>query len=282
MRLTGEMLAERRTCMNLETLKKRKKELRLTNKDVARLSGVSLGTVNKIFSGATKAPQVDTMQAILGVLKLEEYEFYDGKMEREPLRAERIKGSFPGRLREPQMTAEDYRMLDKRKQTELIEGKLIRHQSPSWNHQELISGVLCNVRNYIREKGYGCHAICGPIEVQLECVNGDTIVQPDLVMLLGEEQIGLRGLLRAPEFVMEVLSESEQEQEMVVKPDLYMGAGVQEYWLVNLYQRQVIVYWFGNNYGREGFQVDTYTFDQKVPMRLLDGFMMDFGTIDLM
>ncbi len=268
--------------MNLETLKKRKKELRLTNKDVARLSGVSLGTVNKIFSGATKAPQVDTMQAILGVLKLEEYEFYDGKMEREPLRAERIKGSFPGRLREPQMTAEDYRMLDKRKQTELIEGKLIRHQSPSWNHQELISGVLCNVRNYIREKGYGCHAICGPIEVQLECVNGDTIVQPDLVMLLGEEQIGLRGLLRAPEFVMEVLSESEQEQEMVVKPDLYMGAGVQEYWLVNLYQRQVIVYWFGNNYGREGFQVDTYTFDQKVPMRLLDGFMMDFGTIDLM
>lgn len=47
--------------MNLEKLKKRKKELGMTNQELSERSGVPLGTVNKIFSGATKSPQYDTI-----------------------------------------------------------------------------------------------------------------------------------------------------------------------------------------------------------------------------
>ena len=38
--------------MNLEKMKQRKKDLHLTNQELAERSGVPLGTVNKIFSGA--------------------------------------------------------------------------------------------------------------------------------------------------------------------------------------------------------------------------------------
>lgn len=49
--------------MNLEEMKRRKKELGITNQQLADFSGVPVGTVNKIFSGATKSPQHDTVVA---------------------------------------------------------------------------------------------------------------------------------------------------------------------------------------------------------------------------
>lgn len=60
--------------MDLELLKQRKKDPRLTNQQLAELSGVSSGTINKIFSRATKSPQMATINALLSVLKLDTYE----------------------------------------------------------------------------------------------------------------------------------------------------------------------------------------------------------------
>ena len=53
----------------IKELKERKKELGYTNADVAEKSGVPLGTVQKIFSGATPNPRVDTMEALEQALK---------------------------------------------------------------------------------------------------------------------------------------------------------------------------------------------------------------------
>ena len=41
---------------NIDKLKARKKELGLTNQQLSKESGVPVGTVNKIFSGATRYP----------------------------------------------------------------------------------------------------------------------------------------------------------------------------------------------------------------------------------
>ena len=54
--------------MTLEEMKARKVELGYTNETVARLSGVPLGTVQKIFSGETKSPRYDTIQKLQAVL----------------------------------------------------------------------------------------------------------------------------------------------------------------------------------------------------------------------
>lgn len=42
--------------MTIEEMKRRKAELGYTNAQIAALSGVPLGTVQKIFSGATESP----------------------------------------------------------------------------------------------------------------------------------------------------------------------------------------------------------------------------------
>ena len=48
--------------MTLEEMKQRKKELGYSNERIAALSGVPLGTVMKVFGGATKAPRSKTIR----------------------------------------------------------------------------------------------------------------------------------------------------------------------------------------------------------------------------
>lgn len=57
--------------MTIEEMKARKQALGLTNQDIATLSGVPLGTVQKVFAGITASPRYGTILAlekILGVV----------------------------------------------------------------------------------------------------------------------------------------------------------------------------------------------------------------------
>ena len=54
--------------MTIEEMKKRKRELGYTNEDIARISSVPIGTVQKIFSGETRSPRYETIQKLEKVL----------------------------------------------------------------------------------------------------------------------------------------------------------------------------------------------------------------------
>ena len=54
--------------MAFENLRKRKKELKLTNKDLAEKSGIPISTVSKILGGTTAKPRRDTLRALEKVL----------------------------------------------------------------------------------------------------------------------------------------------------------------------------------------------------------------------
>ena len=50
--------------MTIEEMKQRKIELGYSYQQISRLSGVPLGTVQKIFRGATRAPRYETLCAL--------------------------------------------------------------------------------------------------------------------------------------------------------------------------------------------------------------------------
>ena len=58
--------------VDIETLKAIKKQKKLTLQDIADRSGIPKRTVDDIFSGKTKHPRIDTMQAIERALGIEE------------------------------------------------------------------------------------------------------------------------------------------------------------------------------------------------------------------
>ena len=56
--------------MGLENIAIYKKKLNLTTEELSAASGVPVGTLNKILSGATKDPKLETLKAVAKVLGL--------------------------------------------------------------------------------------------------------------------------------------------------------------------------------------------------------------------
>jgi transcriptional regulator with XRE-family HTH domain len=55
--------------MGLEKIVEYKKKMGLTNEKLSKLSGVPKGTIDKILSGVTKDPKLETLKAIARVLE---------------------------------------------------------------------------------------------------------------------------------------------------------------------------------------------------------------------
>ena len=63
--------------MGLENIAIYKKKLNLTTEELSTASGVPVGTLNKILSGATKDPKLETLKAVAKVLGLSLNDFDD-------------------------------------------------------------------------------------------------------------------------------------------------------------------------------------------------------------
>lgn len=63
--------------MGLEKISEYKKKLNLTTEELSEKSGVPIGTLNKILSGATKDPKLETLKSIAKVLGLSLDDFDD-------------------------------------------------------------------------------------------------------------------------------------------------------------------------------------------------------------
>lgn len=66
--------------MGLEKIAEYKKKLNLTTEELSERSGIPVGTLNKILSGATKDPKLETLKAIAKVLGLTLNDFDDAPL----------------------------------------------------------------------------------------------------------------------------------------------------------------------------------------------------------
>lgn len=293
--------------MNIETFKKRKKELGLTNQQLSRISGVSLGTINKIFSGATKSPQLDTMEALISALGLDMYQYRpDSHMDRfcssePPTIPDSISHSLHNGVRESHTTyysdelrapgiayqtkkqngtytLEDYYALPDDVGAELIDGYLIFMDVPTVHHQDVVGELFYYIRHYIKTQNGPCKVILSPVDVRLD--NDDkTILEPDLVIICDPGKSDGRRINGAPDLVMEVVSPSSRKRDYLIKLNKYWAAGVREYWIIDPEQEKISVYVFAD--AEESFSMKTYSFHDKVPVGLYEDLVIDFNEFDL-
>lgn len=258
--------------MLYEKLNERKKELGLTTEQLSRLSGVPVGTINKVLSGETRSPRYATLRALEGVL-------YGSAGDEEYRR-------LPDAVREAaapyvtkqqgEYTADDYRNLPEDVRAELIDGVLIFLEAPTFTHQELITELLFEIKMYIRENKGPCRVLPSPLDVQLDC-DDRTIVQPDIALICRDERITRKGIYGAPDFCVEVVSDSSRKRDYGIKMQKYMNAGVREYWIVDRKRKKIVCYWFE---GEDAPEISMYTFKDKVPVRVYDGELeIDFPGI---
>ena len=196
--------------MTIEEMKNRKRELGYTNKMIAEKSGVPLGTVQKIFSGATSSPREETIRALEQLLR-ESQAAYNSK-----------------RL----YTLDDYLALPDDQRVELIDGVFYDMAAPTTFHQACAGFIYTEFINFVRRNKGPCYPFISPVDVQLDS-DDRTVVQPDVLIVCDREKYKNGRVFGAPDLVIEVLSPSTRKKDMQLKLFKYGNAGVREYWIID-------------------------------------------------
>ena len=163
-------------------------------------------------------------------------------------------------------TAQDYWALPEGTRAELIDGELYSMAPPSRKHQEIVSGLVWLLRDYIQRKGGPCKAYVSPFAVNLNA-DGSIYVEPDVLVVCDSSKLSDRGCEGAPDFVVEVVSPSSVRMDYVKKLNLYLEAGVREYWIVDPDKAMTTVYHFGE----EHFAPIICPFNVPVPVGIYQG-----------
>jgi Uma2 family endonuclease len=132
-------------------------------------------------------------------------------------------------------TYADYKAweLDEGERYELIDGEAYAMSAPNDFHQAISIELTYQFLHFLH--GTSCKVRAAPYDVRLfykEDESDDTVIQPDLAVICDEERRGYEGGRGAPDLVVEILSPSNTSEEYVRKFNLYLEAGVREYWIV--------------------------------------------------
>ena len=126
---------------------------------------------------------------------------------------------------------------------------------PRYNHIELQGEVYIQLKQYFRKK---CNVSIeaalfltkeSPSDIKSDKNKIDKLVKskkaeiaPDVAVYCDKEQIFYRGYIGIPQLVVEVLSPSNSDDDLIVKKDLYEKYGVPEYWIVSPMSKKVWIY----------------------------------------
>ncbi|MBQ6496769.1 MAG: Uma2 family endonuclease [Firmicutes bacterium] len=267
--------------MKIEEMKAIKAERGYSNKHISEKTGIPLGTVRKIFSGETKQPRFETMQALEKLFNDPHAPSYPGP----------VYDFYPGQppvLVKERNTVEDYRVykdgtytasdLDRLRgdngRGELIDGVLFNMASPPVSHQLIQTELVTHLTNYVKSNGGNCLPLTCPLDVHIE-KDDKTVLQPDILVLCD------RGLIRdgivwgGPDLVIEILSPSTRDRDLIDKLYKYQNGGVREYWIVDPAKERIIVYDFAH-----GGLIRLHSFQDSIPVGIWDGdCVIDFAPI---
>lgn len=270
--------------MNLSQMQYYKEQKGYSLDKLSELSGVPRGTLQKIFSGETKNPRYETLQAIEAVLMPEDpYRVASRIKSRSLPDGEQESGDYLQDIengnklpcvaeaapvyeaKKKKYTLDDYYALPDEQRVELIDGVFYDMGEPSTYHQIIGMELGFRLKSFIKEKGGSCIPLASPVDVQLDCDN-KTMVQPDVLVLCDRSKLIKRCIYGAPDFIIEVLSKSTKRKDSTIKLSKYIQAGVREFWLVDIEKERVLVYFFESDdypaiYGR----------DDEIPVGIFDG-----------
>ena len=131
---------------------------------------------------------------------------------------------------------------------------------PRYNHIELKGEIYMQLKQYFKKR---CNVSIeaalfltkdDPIEIKNDKNKIDLLVKsktaevaPDVAVYCDKNQIFYRGYIGIPQLVVEVLSPSNADDDLIVKKDLYEKYGVPEYWIISPMSKKVWIYMLIDN-----------------------------------
>ncbi|MEY4903982.1 MAG: hypothetical protein RLZZ292_1797, partial [Bacteroidota bacterium] len=148
-------------------------------------------------------------------------------------------------------TLEIYQNLPEGAKYQLVEGKILDMPSPLEEHQELSMQLIMLLGNYIFSNKLGrfFHA---PFDVYL---SENNVYQPDLLFVSTSNTplIERRGVMGAPDLIIELLSEGSEHLDKKKKLRNYEKYGVKEYFIVDPEDNEVTSYYLEDGRYKAGY-----------------------------
>ncbi|MGN0168655.1 MAG: Uma2 family endonuclease [Acetatifactor sp.] len=229
--------------MTLEEMKRIKQEKGYSLAQLSDYSGVPLGTLQKIFSGETEHPRYATRQALEKALS-------DGAYREEKVTkgiAESTAYTADRPQKQGEYTLEDYYTLPDDRRVELIDGVIYDMSAPTFVHQHILGDIFNTIKNFIKDRNGSCMPMLAPVDVRLDC-DDKTMVQPDILILCDKSKICKWGIMGAPDFCLEIISESTRRKDYIKKLQKYTDAGVKEYWIIDPFRKVLVTYCWKDDY----------------------------------
>ena len=159
---------------------------------------------------------------------------------------------------------------------ELIEGRLYAMATPTMAHQHVSREIFA--RLYLFLQGKPCQVFYAPFSVRLNAdESDDTVVEPDILVVCDEKKLeDGKGVVGAPDFIVEVLSPSTAKHDKVTKHRLYQRSGVREYWIVDPDDKLLMVNILQNGRYMGQFY---YEDDTAVPIEVLAGCTINLAEV---
>jgi len=173
------------------------------------------------------------------------------------------------------ITLEEYEALPENVRAEVFDGQIYSMASPSQVHQSISMELSTILNLYVRSKNGVCKVFHAPFDVKLSD-NPLTIVQPDLLIVCDKSKLDEKRCNGAPDFIIEIVSESNPADDYIRKAYYYKNYGVREYWIVDPRRRTITVDYF------EGNLINVvYSFESTVKVNIYEDLFINFSNLQI-
>lgn len=260
--------------MTLSELKEQKRELGLTNKDIADMAFMPLSTVEKVFGGSVTSPRRDTLMKLSlafqesGYVKAETQEQIGSSIVSD------VSLKYAAEKEHATYNIGDYWKLNETRRVELIDGEIYYMASPSLTHQRIAGDVYVQLLQNKNECNNDCSVFIAPATVQLDA-DDKTGLQPDVFVVCDNSKMKEKSVFGAPDLVVEVVSPGYRAYDTSLKSYKYSHARCREYWTVDYERNQIIK----RDFTKDSL-IEVFTFDDRVPIAISDNkCSVDFAKI---
>jgi len=173
-------------------------------------------------------------------------------------------------------TYEDWLNFDDGVHAEIIDGQIVMMAPPSQRHEEIQVELTRQFANFLL--GKPCKVFGSRFGVKLKLSRTKhTVVQPDIMVVCNRSKLTGQICDGAPDLVIEILSPSNIRHDTFVKFNLYLQAGVKEYWIVYPDEDAVMVYTLnGTKYESTAYDYPNYV---TIPVGILPGLEIDLNLV---
>jgi Uma2 family endonuclease len=140
---------------------------------------------------------------------------------------------------------------------------------PSRRHQKISRNLTRKILYFLEEKTCELYY---DLTVRL---SKNTVVRPDISVICDPDKLDDQGCNGAPDLIIEILSPSNAGNDLWIKYNQYLKAGVKEYWIVDPIKNEVTIYILD-----DGIYIGAWHSENSIlPVTVLPGCEIDLNAI---